>query len=172
MNIFIKKWNLTFLLDKYWPKITLVYLFNFFLNTGSIEEKIYQRQISKQDLSGAVVDLSKTSEHIHFSIEELRNLFTLHENSSCVTHDLLECDCMGKKDHQNPSSENLSVSRSCQLGQNHGKSNSKKPLSMSQLMQWKHFSGQHQTLADPFLERIKENVSFIFQNVTSPTSPT
>lgn len=71
-----------------------------------------------------------------------------------------------------PSSENPSVSRSCQLGQNRGKPNSKKPLSMSQLMQWKHFSGQHQTFADPFLERIKENVSFIFQNVTSPTSPT
>ncbi|RMC15154.1 hypothetical protein DUI87_07336 [Hirundo rustica rustica] len=70
------------------------------LTTGSIEEKIYQRQISKQDLSGAVVDLSKTSEHTHFSIEELKNLFTLHEDSSCVTHDLLECDCMGKIDHQ------------------------------------------------------------------------
>ncbi|OXB69398.1 hypothetical protein ASZ78_004888 [Callipepla squamata] len=70
------------------------------LTTGSIEEKIYQRQISKQDLSGAVVDLSKTSEHIHFSVEELRNLFTLHENTSCVTHDLLECHCMGSKDHQ------------------------------------------------------------------------
>ncbi|NXL11162.1 RA54B protein, partial [Mesembrinibis cayennensis] len=147
-----------------------VYIYRL-LTTGSIEEKIYQRQISKQDLSGAVVDLSKTSEHIHFSIEELRNLFTLHEDTSCVTHDLLECDCMGKKDHQNPSSDKPSVSRSCQLGQNHGKPNSKKPLSMSQLMQWKHFSGQHQTLADPFLERIKENVSFIFQNVTSPTSP-
>ncbi|NXV91189.1 RA54B protein, partial [Calonectris borealis] len=147
-----------------------VYIYRL-LTTGSIEEKIYQRQISKQDLSGAVVDLSKTSEHIHFSIEELRNLFTLHEDSSCVTHDLLECDCMGKKGHQNPSSEKHSVSRSCQLGQNHGKPNSKKPLSMSQLMQWKHFSGQHQTLADPFLERIKENVSFMFQNVTSPTSP-
>ncbi|KAF4798031.1 hypothetical protein TURU_066506 [Turdus rufiventris] len=70
------------------------------LTTGSIEEKIYQRQISKQDLSGAVVDLSKTSEHTHFSVEELKNLFTLHEDSSCVTHDLLECDCMGKIDHQ------------------------------------------------------------------------
>ncbi|NXL86592.1 RA54B protein, partial [Alectura lathami] len=140
------------------------------LTTGSIEEKIYQRQISKQDLSGAVVDLSKTTEHIHFSIEELRNLFTLHEDSSCVTHDLLECDCTGNKDHQNPSSEKLSVSRCCQLGQDQGKHNSKKPLSMSQLMQWKHFSGQHQPLPDPFLERIKENVSFIFQNVTSPTS--
>ncbi|NWW53625.1 RA54B protein, partial [Pedionomus torquatus] len=141
------------------------------LTTGSIEEKIYQRQISKQDLSGAVVDLSKTSEHIHFSIEELRDLFTLHEDSICVTHDLLECDCMGIKDHKNPSSEKPSVSRSCQLGQNHGKPNSKKPLSMSQLMQWKHFSGQHQALADPFLERIKENASFVFQNVTSPASP-
>ncbi|XP_064247839.1 DNA repair and recombination protein RAD54B isoform X2 [Passer domesticus] len=141
------------------------------LTTGSIEEKIYQRQISKQDLSGAVVDLSKTSEHTHFSIEELKNLFTLHEDSSCVTHDLLECDCMGKVDHQNTSSEKPPISRSCQLEQNHGKPNSKKPLSMSQLMQWKHFSGQHQTLADPFLERIKENVSFIFQNVTNPTSP-
>ncbi|NXD18830.1 RA54B protein, partial [Spelaeornis formosus] len=141
------------------------------LTTGSIEEKIYQRQISKQDLSGAVVDLSKTSEHTHFSIEELKNLFTLHEDSSCVTHDLLECDCMGKTDHQNTSSEKPPLSRSCQLKQNHGKPNSKKPLSMSQLMQWKHFSVQHQTLDDPFLERIKENVSFIFQNVTNPTSP-
>ncbi|XP_050796676.1 DNA repair and recombination protein RAD54B isoform X4 [Gopherus flavomarginatus] len=142
------------------------------LTTGSIEEKIYQRQISKQGLSGAVVDLSKTSEHIRFSIEELKNLFILHEDSSCVTHDLLECNCMGKKDHQNPSSEKLPVYRGCQLGQHHAKADSKKPLSMSQLMQWKHFSGQHQTLADPFLERIKNNISFIFQNVTNPATPT
>ncbi|XP_068020467.1 DNA repair and recombination protein RAD54B [Melanerpes formicivorus] len=142
------------------------------LTTGSIEEKIYQRQISKQDLSGAVVDLSKTSEHIHFSVEELRNLFTLHEDSSCVTHDLLECDCMGRSEFQNSSSEEPSVSRSCQLGQNQVKPNSKKALSMSQLMQWKHFSGHQQTLDDPFLERIKGNVSFIFQNVTnSPSLP-
>ncbi|XP_009901265.2 DNA repair and recombination protein RAD54B [Dryobates pubescens] len=140
------------------------------LTTGSIEEKIYQRQISKQDLSGAVVDLSKTSEHIHFSVEELRNLFTLHEDSSCVTHDLLECDCMGRSEFQNSSSEEPSVSRSCQLGQNQTKANSKKALSMSQLMQWKHFSGHHQALDDPFLERIKGNVSFIFQNVTNSPS--
>uniref|UniRef100_A0A7M4FS07 DNA repair and recombination protein RAD54B n=1 Tax=Crocodylus porosus TaxID=8502 RepID=A0A7M4FS07_CROPO len=140
------------------------------LTTGSIEEKIYQRQISKQDISGAVVDLSKTSEHIHFSTEELRNLFILHEDSSCVTHDLLECSCMAKKDHQNPSAEMFSMYRGCQLGKNHEKPTSKKSLSMSQLMQWKHFSGQHQTLDDPFLERIKENVTFIFQNATNPVT--
>ena len=63
---------------------------------GTIEEKIYQRQISKQDLSGAVVDLSKTSDHIQFSVEELKNLFTLHESSHCVTHDLLDCECTGE----------------------------------------------------------------------------
>ncbi|XP_077023333.1 DNA repair and recombination protein RAD54B isoform X2 [Tamandua tetradactyla] len=69
------------------------------LTTGTIEEKIYQRQISKQGLSGAVVDLTKTSEHIQFPVEELKNLFTLHENSRCVTHDLLDCECSGEKDH-------------------------------------------------------------------------
>ncbi|KAG8570322.1 hypothetical protein GDO81_011212 [Engystomops pustulosus] len=63
------------------------------LTTGTLEEKIYQRQISKQGLSGAVVDLAKKSEHIRFSVDELRDLFTLHEDSDCVTHDLLECDC-------------------------------------------------------------------------------
>nr|XP_006111066.1 DNA repair and recombination protein RAD54B isoform X1 [Pelodiscus sinensis]XP_014426961.1 DNA repair and recombination protein RAD54B isoform X1 [Pelodiscus sinensis]XP_025038303.1 DNA repair and recombination protein RAD54B isoform X1 [Pelodiscus sinensis]XP_025038310.1 DNA repair and recombination protein RAD54B isoform X1 [Pelodiscus sinensis] len=141
------------------------------LTTGSIEEKIYQRQISKQGLSGAVIDLSKTSEHIRFSTEELRNLFILHEDSNCVTHDLLECNCMGKKDHQYPSPEKLSVYTGCQHGQYQEKADAKKSLSMSQLMQWKHFSGQHQTL-DPFLERIKKHISFIFQNVTNPATPT
>lgn len=71
-----------------------------FLHAGTIEEKIYQRQISKQALSGAVVDLSKGAEHIRFSVEELRNLFILHEDSKCVTHELLECKCMGKKEDQ------------------------------------------------------------------------
>lgn len=66
---------------------------------GTIEEKIYQRQISKQGLSGAVVDLTKSSEHIQFSVEELKDLFTLHENSQCVTHDLLDCECTGGKGH-------------------------------------------------------------------------
>ncbi|XP_007488181.2 DNA repair and recombination protein RAD54B isoform X3 [Monodelphis domestica] len=137
------------------------------LTTGTIEEKIYQRQISKQGLSGAVVDLAKTSEHIQFSVEELKNLFTLHEDSDCVTHDLLDCECVEKKEHQAESLEEPSTYRSCQLGPNHQKLDSKKPLSMSQLKQWKHFSGKHQNLHDPFLERIKENVSFIFQNVTN-----
>ncbi|XP_021562277.1 LOW QUALITY PROTEIN: DNA repair and recombination protein RAD54B [Carlito syrichta] len=140
------------------------------LTTGTIEEKIYQRQISKQGLSEAVVDLTKTSEHIQFSVEELKNVFTLHENSQCVTHDLLDCECIGEKDHTGDSLEKFVVSRHCQLGPHHQKSNSLKPLSMSQLKQWKHFSGDNFNLPDPFLERIRENVSFFFQNITNQAS--
>ncbi|XP_074172338.1 DNA repair and recombination protein RAD54B isoform X2 [Rhinolophus sinicus] len=140
------------------------------LTTGTIEEKIYQRQISKQGLSGAVVDLTRTSEHIQFSVEELKNLFTLHENSHCVTHDLLDCECTGEQDHPGDSLEKFPISRNCQLGPQHQKFNSLKPLSMSQLKQWKHFSGDHLNLTDPFLERIRENVSFVFQNITNQTA--
>ncbi|XP_015265322.1 PREDICTED: DNA repair and recombination protein RAD54B [Gekko japonicus] len=136
------------------------------LTTGTIEEKIYQRQISKQGLSGAVVDFSKGSEHIRFSVEELRNLFILHEDSECVTHDLLECKCMGKKDDQGLSEE-LSVQEDGQLGQSNGKPHSQKTLSMSQLMQWKHLSGEQENLPGPFLKRMKGNITFIFQNVTN-----
>ncbi|XP_070248355.1 DNA repair and recombination protein RAD54B isoform X2 [Myotis yumanensis] len=137
------------------------------LTTGTIEEKIYQRQISKQGLSGAVVDLAKTSEHIQFSVEELKNLFTLHEGSHCVTHDLLDCDCAGERDHTGDSLEKFPVSRNCQLGPHHKKADSLKPLSMSQLKQWKHFSGDQLNLKDPFLDRIRGNVSFFFQNITN-----
>ncbi|XP_006859316.1 PREDICTED: DNA repair and recombination protein RAD54B [Chrysochloris asiatica] len=137
------------------------------LTTGTIEEKIYQRQISKQGLSGAVMDLTKTSEHIQFSVEELKNLFTLHESAHCVTHDLLDCDCARGKDRADDSMEKDLISRDCQLGPYHQKYSSMKPLSMSQLKQWKHFPADHLNLPDPFLERIRENVSFFFQNVTN-----
>lgn len=62
---------------------------------GSIEEKIYQRQVSKQGLSGTVVDLAKKAEHSSFSAEELRDLFSFEPNTSCLTHDLLDCQCTG-----------------------------------------------------------------------------
>ncbi|KAM4706176.1 DNA repair and recombination protein RAD54B [Rhinophrynus dorsalis] len=133
------------------------------LSTGTIEEKIYQRQISKQGLSGAVVDLTKKSEHIRFSVDELRNLFTLHEDSDCVTHDLLECDCGGIKQHSGDPIQKSVVYRSCQLGSQRDQD---KNFSMSELMQWKHFSAQ-KIIDDPFLHLGKENISFVFWNITN-----
>lgn len=41
------------------------------LMTGSLDEKMYQRQVKKQGLSGAVVD-ARSSDRVHFSTEELK----------------------------------------------------------------------------------------------------
>lgn len=62
------------------------------LTAGTIEERIFQRQVSKQGLSGTVVDLGKGAEHTSFSSNELRDLFSLTD-TPCLTHDLLHCSC-------------------------------------------------------------------------------
>ncbi|KAI6045738.1 DNA repair protein, SNF2 family [Pisolithus marmoratus] len=61
-----------------------------FISTGTIEEKIFQRQASKQALSSAVVDEKEDTER-HFSIEALRQLFTFNEETVCDTHDTFKC---------------------------------------------------------------------------------
>lgn len=60
---------------------------------GAIEEKIYQRQVTKMGLADAVVDSKKTAQG--FTQDELRDLFRLDENDACPTHDLLACECDG-----------------------------------------------------------------------------
>ncbi|XP_078317379.1 DNA repair and recombination protein RAD54B-like isoform X2 [Crassostrea virginica] len=110
------------------------------LTTGTIEEKIYQRQISKQGLSGAIMDLKKKRE-AQFSLEELRDLFSLNENTECDTHDLLKCHCDG----QGETGASLGIpppqtERSCQLGAVPTAQKSK-TLGMEELLDWKHISG-------------------------------
>lgn len=61
-------------------------------HSGTLEERIFQRQVSKQGLSGTVVDLGKGAEHTSFSTNELQDLFSLTD-TLCLTHDLLNCDC-------------------------------------------------------------------------------
>ncbi|KAF9541575.1 DNA repair and recombination protein rad54b [Mortierella hygrophila] len=63
------------------------------LLSGTIEEKMYQRQMTKIGLSDALMD-GKAAERLDkFSKEELRDLFTFHEDETCLTHSLLNCDC-------------------------------------------------------------------------------
>ncbi|KAF8768041.1 DNA repair and recombination protein RAD54B like protein [Argiope bruennichi] len=73
-----------------------VYIYRL-ITTGTIEEKIYQRQVSKQCLSGSVLNPS-TKDKLKFSREELKDLFTFHEDSQCVTHDLIDCDCLNSNE--------------------------------------------------------------------------
>ncbi|KAL7750806.1 helicase [Sorochytrium milnesiophthora] len=76
------------------------------LSTGSIEEKIYQRQLTKQGLSahvlgdakGGGVQAQKSSNNNNqFTDEELKAIFTLHETTDCYVHDSIKCKCGGER---------------------------------------------------------------------------
>ncbi|KAK5615117.1 DNA repair and recombination protein RAD54-like [Crenichthys baileyi] len=60
------------------------------ISTGTIEEKILQRQAHKKALSSCVVDKEQDVER-HFSLDQLRELFTLNEETASDTHDKFHC---------------------------------------------------------------------------------
>ncbi|KAH8815865.1 SNF2 family N-terminal domain-containing protein [Xylogone sp. PMI_703] len=62
-----------------------------FLMGGGMDEKIFQRQVTKTGLADSVVDGKKSE--ASFSAEELRDLFRLDLEAECQTHDLLGCTC-------------------------------------------------------------------------------
>ncbi|KAG6814482.1 hypothetical protein H0H92_000007 [Tricholoma furcatifolium] len=61
-----------------------------FISTGTIEEKIFQRQANKQALSSAVVDEKEDAER-HFSLDALRQLFLFNEKTLSETHETFKC---------------------------------------------------------------------------------
>ncbi|OXV07750.1 hypothetical protein Egran_04485 [Elaphomyces granulatus] len=60
---------------------------------GGLEEKIWQRQVTKIGLADSVVE--KKGGVAQFSREELRDLFRLDEDDNCQTHELIGCKCGG-----------------------------------------------------------------------------
>lgn len=128
-----------------------VYIYRL-LTCGTIEEKIFQRQLSKAGLSGAVVDPHKQS-NIKLSNQELKDLFTFHEGNESLTHCSLGCNCDGKGNV--PSTEDIPFSdekenelddddddRDCQLYLGRKSDSVKKKdasdLRMNQLFEWQH----------------------------------
>ncbi|KAL3955896.1 hypothetical protein ACCO45_008742 [Purpureocillium lilacinum] len=61
-----------------------------FIATGTIEEKIFQRQSHKQSLSSCVVDSAEDVER-HFSLDSLRELFQYRPDTNSDTHDTFKC---------------------------------------------------------------------------------
>ncbi|CAL1708125.1 unnamed protein product [Somion occarium] len=67
-----------------------------FLTAGTIDEKIFQRQVTKLGLSNSLMGDGKSgSKSDSFSRKDLRDIFTVHPHTACHTHDLLECPCSG-----------------------------------------------------------------------------
>lgn len=61
-----------------------------FIATGTIEEKIFQRQSHKQSLSSCVVDSAEDVER-HFTLDSLRELFQFKPGTTSDTHDTFKC---------------------------------------------------------------------------------
>lgn len=57
----------------------------FIFQTGTIEEKIFQRQTHKKALSTTVVDNNEDGER-HFTQDDLKDLFKLEDNTISDTH--------------------------------------------------------------------------------------
>ncbi|KAF9126732.1 helicase [Mortierella sp. 14UC] len=82
------------------------------LLSGTIEEKMYQRQMTKIGLSDSLMD-GKAAERLDkFSRDELKDLFTFHEDESCLTHSLLNCHCATSA--ASAHSRSASLGTSCQ----------------------------------------------------------
>nr|GEW51041.1 protein chromatin remodeling 25 [Tanacetum cinerariifolium] len=69
-----------------------VYIYRF-LSTGTIEEKVYQRQMSKEGLQ-KVIQQEQADSKIqgnNLSTEDLRDLFTFHEDARSDIHEKMNC---------------------------------------------------------------------------------
>ncbi|XP_053182947.1 DNA repair and recombination protein RAD54B [Scomber japonicus] len=142
------------------------------LTAGTIEERIFQRQVAKQGLSGTVVDLGKGADHTSFSLNDLRDLFSLTD-TPCLTHDLLNCGCNmdGSVTADAEEEEEQVSNRPCQLGRQSDRGGAaQKHLSMSELMQWRHFSGDTHTFSDPYLDHARNHITFAFQTTICHTA--
>ncbi|KAG0225674.1 helicase [Actinomortierella wolfii] len=118
------------------------------LSTGTIEEKIFQRQLTKIGLSDALMD-DKAEDVNKFSIEQLRDLFTFHEDESCQTHSLLGCDCLDSQSGESSSSPRLSRRSSSALSDRVAEERAQ-----NQLREWAHYNVQD-WLASPVQAQVQ-----------------
>ncbi|SBS92720.1 DNA repair and recombination protein RAD54, putative (RAD54) [Plasmodium ovale curtisi] len=83
----------------------ICYIYRLFC-TGTIDEKVYQRQISKDGLSSMIVTNTNLSKD-QLSDENVKKLFNYKHNTICETHDNIECNRCNFKDNTEVYSEQL-----------------------------------------------------------------
>ncbi|KAF2078535.1 hypothetical protein CYY_000160 [Polysphondylium violaceum] len=117
------------------------------LTTGTIEEKIFQRQLTKQALSVSITE-GDSENSPAFDSKDLKDIFTLREDTICDTHDMLSCKCA-------PSSRIPKHKRDT--------------LSINELNKWKHFHDVSK-IEDPKVAlACKDLATFVFVNDKGPS---
>ncbi|XP_039275930.1 DNA repair and recombination protein RAD54B [Nilaparvata lugens] len=137
------------------------------LTTGSVEEKIFQRQLSKASLGETVVDFVASNSTVRLSNKELKELFII-QDSLCFTHDLMECTCKGDGVVEDKENDELRIDES-QLNLQTAKKTANANLKMNQLFHWEHHCSPFNStlLKEMGLEKADNFISFVFRNTTS-----
>ncbi|KAG7450934.1 uncharacterized protein BT62DRAFT_1071552 [Guyanagaster necrorhizus] len=154
-----------------------VYIYRF-LTAGTIDEKIYQRQVTKLGLSNSLMgSASGSSKSDSFTRKDLRDIFRIHPDTLCNTHELLECPCddqptaafsqpepisdLDDKDSDSDShkgfrvASQVSVSKLNKMDKAYAQ---KKREGLAALSEWKHIScigsDNHKDIQDDILREI------------------
>ncbi|CAH6720376.1 DNA repair and recombination protein Rdh54p [[Candida] jaroonii] len=144
-----------------------VFIYRLF-TTGCIDEKIFQRQLMKTNLSDAFLDNGSSSNV--FGMDDLKDLFTVVD-TDCNTHDLLECPCTGDGENMDviasassePRSE-ISLGSDWISAKDFQETPSKKSIQLA-LNDYRHLKDNYH---DDILDKVKKNgISYVFTKVTN-----
>ncbi|KAL8277804.1 hypothetical protein RQP46_009787 [Phenoliferia psychrophenolica] len=157
-----------------------------FLTAGTMDEKIYQRQITKLGLSGSLMDATNKAvvadKGDAFTLNDLKDVFKLHTGVSCQTHDLLGCRCHledGTTASEAPSDESdeededfrpvdqllkerAGFVQASQYRQDEDDDSSKKDRkNLSILKSWLHHNCRDENAADEIEDKVLREVVFL-----------
>lgn len=137
------------------------------LTTGMLDEKIFQRQLVKNEMGRTVLDeasadadtengkSSKSSrDHAQlsassFSMEDLKDVFSLNKGTRCDTHDMSGCLCTGSK-----------LKKKSHMVQ--------KKLTKDEISDWEHIPDA-KNFVDPVLAKSSSDlITFLFAKSTHP----
>ncbi|KAI5742570.1 hypothetical protein M8J77_008720 [Diaphorina citri] len=152
------------------------------LTAGTVEEKIFQRQISKADLTQCVIenDLMQTNDlTAKMSLEELKDLFTFEPYTESFVHTSLQCDCDGtgeipvlkleeEEEQEEEDSEEcfLEVFKKRTTAKDAGNRTKNR---QHMLMSWAHYHGDNlneEVLEMVGLPQTAHSISFMFTHTT------
>ncbi|KAF9047302.1 SNF2 family N-terminal domain-containing protein [Panaeolus papilionaceus] len=172
-----------------------------FLTTGTIDEKIYQRQVTKVALSDSLIgSASSSSKADSFTRKDLRDIFRVHSDTSCNTHDLLECGCCSAGSGREPELHEekptsvkeralkgfMSASNVCDddISPEDEIFLEKKKMALASLSEWRHLECINPSdlqIGDPILQTLVEtaaetsaggNISFLFEKCNASVEAT
>merc|ERR1719450_1066797 len=127
------------------------------VTTGTIEEKILQRQVTKRGLDSHQVVPSQ------FTSDELRDLFSYNGDTESDTHDKMGCQCGGSGvSVANSDGDRDLEERECQLGGSNSAGVVVDGCQDDQMLDWSHFTSPvEDIIQDPVLNVASQFVSFV-----------